>query len=109
MVLAHADFSRWHAHPDVWLLVAVLAAAYALALRRVGPSRVQSGHPVATRIQVTCFALGVLAIWVVSDWPVHDVAEHSMYSVHMVQHLVITMVGAPLMLLGTPAWLLREI
>ena len=60
-----------------------------------------------SRFQVTCFALGVLAVWVSSDWPIHDVAERYNYSVHMVQHLVFTMVAAPLLLLGTPAWLMR--
>jgi putative membrane protein len=42
-----------------------------------------------------------------SDWPIHDLAEGYMYSVHMVQHLLFTMVVAPLVLLGTPGWLAR--
>jgi putative membrane protein len=46
---------------------------------------------------------------VASDWPVHDIAEELNYSMHMVQHLVLSMVAAPLLLLGTPAWLLRAI
>ena len=46
-----------------------------------------------------------LTTWLASDWPVHDVAERSLYSVHMVQHLTFTSIAAPL-LLGTPAWLL---
>ena len=32
-----------------------------------------------------------------------------MYSVHMVQHLLITLIAVPLLLLGTPAWLARWI
>ena len=58
---------------------------------------------------MVCFSLGVAAIWLASDWPVHDVAERSMYSVHMVQHLLIAMVATPLLLLGTPGWLARWI
>ena len=50
-----------------------------------------------------------MAVWVAADWPIHDVAEKSMYSVHMVQHLMFSMLAAPLMLLGTPAWLMRWI
>ena len=64
-------------------------------------------RPVVTRFQVACFSLGVLAMWLASDWPIHDLAERYLYSVHMVQHLTFTMVAAPLLLLGTPAWLLR--
>ena len=33
----------------------------------------------------------------------------TMYSMHMVQHLMFSMLAAPLLLLGTPAWLLRWI
>ena len=49
----------------------------------------------------------MLAIWLASDWPIHDIAERYNYSIHMVQHLTFAMVAAPLLLLGTPAWLLR--
>jgi len=56
-----------------------------------------------------CFALGVLAVWVAADWPIHDIAERFNYSMHMVQHLTFSMVAAPLLLLGTPAWMLRVI
>src|SRR5262249_7717474 len=35
--------------------------------------------------------------------------ERYNYSVHMVQHLVLSMVAAPLLVLGTPAWMLRAI
>jgi putative membrane protein len=99
-------FPRWTAHPDVWLIMGMLAAGYAIALTRLGP-RLAPARPVATRFQVVCFTLGLVALWVASDWPVHDVAERYNYSVHMVQHLVFSMVAAPLLLLGTPAWLAR--
>lgn len=97
----------WTPHPDVWLLVAVLAAGYWMAIVRVGPRLVAPGSRVVARAQVVAWSLGVFAVWLSSDWPVHDVAEQSMYSVHMVQHLLITLVAVPLLLLGTPAWLAR--
>jgi putative membrane protein len=99
-------FPTWTAHPDVWLIVGLLGAGYAIALTRLGPEWA-STRPVASRFQVVCFTLGLVAVWVASDWPVHDVAERYNYSVHMVQHLVFSLVAAPLLLLGTPAWLLR--
>lgn len=97
----------WTAHPDVWLVVGLLATLYAIAVVRVGPGLVAAGHQVVTRSQIVCFSLGAFAVLVASDWPIHDVAERYNYSVHMVQHLVFTMVAAPLLLLGTPAWLMR--
>src|SRR4029077_10018207 len=47
------------------------------------------------------------ALWVASDWPIHDVAERYLFSVHMVQHVAYSIVAAPLLLIGTPTWLAR--
>jgi putative membrane protein len=102
-----ASLPAWSPHPDVWLLVAVLAVGYWIAVVRVGPRYAVPGKPVVTRLQITCWSLGVFAIWLSSDWPIHDFAEESMYSVHMVQHLLVTLIAVPLLLLGTPAWLAR--
>jgi putative membrane protein len=102
-------YPNWTPHPDVWLLVGLFAAGYAIAIVRLGPRWAPSGLAVVTRAQVTCWTLGVLAMWVASDYPVHDIAERYNYSVHMVQHLTYTMVVAPLLLLGMPAWLLRRL
>jgi putative membrane protein len=59
--------------------------------------------------QVTAFALGLLTLFVAADWPMHDLAERSLYSIHMVQHLLISLVAPPLLLLGTPDWLARSV
>lgn len=109
MVLGVAPLPGWNAHPDVWLLVAVLAVGYWMAVVRIGPRVVSPGMPIVTRAQVIAWSLGVFAVWLSSDWPVHDIAEQSMYSVHMVQHLLITLLAVPLLVLGTPAWLARYV
>jgi putative membrane protein len=102
-----AQFPQWQPHPDVLLLVGLLVAGYAIVLTRVGPRTLPAGAAVATRFQVTCFGLGAFAILLAASWPMHDLAEGYLYSVHMVQHLTLTMVAAPLLLLGTPGWLAR--
>lgn len=109
MAIAAVRVPGWEAQPDVWLLIAGLAAGYWIAVVRVGPRFAVPGRPIVTRFQVTCWVLGVAATWVASDWPVHIVAERMNYSVHMVQHLLFAMVAAPLLLLGTPSWLARWI
>src|SRR5262249_37055815 len=99
----------WQPHVDTWVLVAAIAAAYAIAVVRVGPRYAEPGRAAVPRLQPVCFGLGVAAIWVAADWPIHDIAERYNYSIHMVQHLVLSMVATPLLLLGTPAWMLRAI
>jgi putative membrane protein len=101
------DFWRWQPHPEVWLLVGgvILLAIY--ALRVVGPKVVPAGTPVVSRSQLAWLALGVVLLWFASDWPVHDIAEEYLFSVHMTQHLLLTFAVPPVFLLATPEWLAR--
>lgn len=107
--LGAVPFPAWEPNPDVWIVIGLFAVGYATAVVRLGPRLSPAGQPAVSRFQVTCWSLGVFAMWLASDWPIHDVAEQSLYSAHMVQHLIFTLVAAPLLLLGTPAWLLRWI
>jgi putative membrane protein len=104
---ASADFWRWQPHPEVWLLVAALAASYWFAAVRIGRRVMPRGRPAVTRSQIAWFAAGLVVMEVAADWPMHDVAEEYLYSVHMTQHLLLTFVMPPLLLLGTPTWLAR--
>ncbi len=106
-MIGEVGLPSWQPHPDVWLLVAALALGYALAVARLGPRLAPAGTKVVTRFQVVSFGAALLALWVASDWPIHDVAERYLFSIHMVQHTTYAMVSAPLMLIGTPAWLAR--
>jgi putative membrane protein len=67
------------------------------------------GHdgPVVGRGQRACYFAGVGALWLGADWPVHDLAERFLFSVHMIQHLLFTFVAPPLLLMGLPVWLVR--
>jgi putative membrane protein len=99
----------WHPHVEVWVLFLGLLGGYAWALRRIGPRHVSPGEPPASRGQVTSFVLGIAAMWVAADWPVHELAEERLFSVHMVQHLLLSLVGPPLLLMGIPGWLFRAL
>jgi Predicted membrane protein len=54
------------------------------------------------------FVTGVAVLWIGADWPIHDLAERYLYSVHMVQHLMFTLVAAPILIAGMPPWMLRR-
>jgi putative membrane protein len=109
MLLAHGEPLQSplspRLHPDVVVFVALLALAYWLAL---GPRR-PADEPPATRRQIRFLAGAIVTLFVFSEWPVHDLAEGYLYSVHMVQHSVYTLVLPPLFILGTPPWLWRRL
>ena len=60
-----------------------------------------------TRRQAAWFWGGVIVLWVASDWPLHDLAENYLYTLHMVQHLMLTFIAPPMFWLATPQWLAR--
>jgi len=99
---------RYTAHPDVWLLVVALYGGYLYALSAWGP-RLAPGRRPATRGQMAFFTAGTVALWLAADYPVHDLAEDYLYSVHMAQHMVFQLIAPPLLILGLPGWLLRRL
>ncbi len=98
----------WHPHPDVWLLLGGIEAAYLVAVSRWNRA-VPAGEATVAVRRVTLFSLGVVALLAGADWPVHDLAEGYLYSVHMFQHLLFTLVAPPLLIAGVPAWMWRAI
>ncbi len=100
---------EFEAHPAVWLLIAGIVALGYYAVRHIGPMVVPDGQEIVTKRQKRCFALAVFLLWVAADWPMHDIAEEYLYSVHMAQHLLIAFIVPPLFLLAMPEWLARLI
>ncbi len=94
-------------HPEVWFLVLGLVGLAVYSTRAIGPLVVPAGETVVTSRQKWIFAAGVLLLWVAADWPMHDIAEEHLYFVHMFQHLMISFIVPPLLLLAMPAWLAR--
>ncbi len=94
----------WHPHWDVWAFLFVLAFGYFYADARIRPHVAPTSEP-ATGRQRAQFVAGLALLWVVSDWPIHDIAESALFSLHMVEHLVIAYVTPPLLLIGMPRWM----
>lgn len=96
----------WHTHPSVWLVLGGVWIAYLVAVRR---HRTVAGEAPDRRRRTTLFSVGMACLWLGADWPVHDLAEGYLYSAHMAQHLLFTLVAPPLLIAGMPAWMWRDI
>ena len=99
---------RFQRHVEIWLLMAVVIGSYTYAIRVIGPRAVGKGV-IVTRRQITAFSAGAALMWIATDWPIHDISEEYLYSVHMVQHMTLAYFVPPLMLIATPQWLFRAI
>jgi putative membrane protein len=95
----------WHAHLTVWLNLGGLWAAYVFAVTR--HHRRSPIEDPSWRRKASFFSAGMAVLWLGADWPLHDLAERYLYSMHMVQHLLFSMVAAPLIVAGMPPWMLR--
>jgi len=97
----------FEAHPEVWLLIAGIVGLGVYATRSIGPLVVDEGTTIVTKAQKRYFFAGVFLLWIAADYPMHDIAEDYLYSVHMFQHLLIAFIVPPLLLLAMPEWLAR--
>lgn len=124
-MVAAIDPWAFRPHPEVWLLIAGIIGLGFYATRVIGPkvattsrhSRSSSadtdmGHSetvIVSKKQRRYFILGVVTLAIAADWPMHDIAEQYLYSVHMLQHLLITFFIPIFFLQATPEWLARLI
>ena len=94
----------WHPHYDVWALLLVLGVGYWYANSRLHPHLARS-MPGPTRRQWWQWYLGLALMWLASGWPLHDIGAQSLFTAHMVEHMLLGLVVPPLLLMGTPRWL----
>jgi putative membrane protein len=105
-VLDHASFAElWQ--PPVFLAFAAVLVIYLLV---VGPlrGRIPGSAPVPSG-KKWAFALALLTLYLAAGSPLDILADDTLVSAHMVEHMLFTMVAAPLLLLGTPDWFWRPL
>jgi putative membrane protein len=97
----------WSLHPSVLIGTGFLGALYFWG---IGPLRRRHGlGPPAARWQILSFCAAMLVLLLSLNGPVHDLSDYYLFSVHMLQHLALTLLFPPLLLAGIPGWLLRPL
>jgi putative membrane protein len=97
----------WSPHPSVLIGTGLLGALYFYG---IGPLRRRLGlGPPASPGQITSFCSALVVLLLSLNGPVHDLSDYYLFSVHMVQHLVLTLLFPPLLLAGIPSWLLAPL
>lgn len=100
-------FWTFEVEPNAVAGLVLLVVGYVAAVRGLGPRHAPDPRRPVSRRQVTSFALGVAALWLALGWPVHLLGERYLYMAHTLQHLILGLVAPPLLLMGTPGWILR--
>lgn len=97
----------WNLEPQLVLGLIGQAAAYLLC---IGPLR--GMFPDSRRVppgQIIAFLLGNLTMFAALVSPLDRLGEGYLLTAHMAQHMLLTLVAPPLLLKGTPSWLLRPL
>lgn len=98
-------------HPSTLVGVAAAGLLYEWRARQGAREAALLGAPVnalGTGRRVM-FHLGLLVLFAALNGPLHDLSDEYLFSAHMVQHLVLSLVVPPLVLAGTPGWMLRPL
>ncbi len=129
---AQLSWTQFTVHPSTAIGITALGLAYAWRARR-GPSAsdrspvtaADASHMSTVRAaahrdasvasmgpsagQRASFFGSLLLLFLTLNGPLHDLSDFYLFSAHMVQHLILTLVVPPLMILGTPGWMLRPL
>jgi len=92
------SWNHWDLHPSVLAGLVLLGGLYVFL----------GGHKSARR-HVASFGGALLVLFVALNGPLHNLSDKYLFSAHMAQHLLLTLVFPPLLLYGTPAYVIRPL
>ncbi len=91
-------WQRWDLHPSVIIGLVLLGGLYVYLGGLRAPGR-----------RIVSFAGALVVLGLALNGPLHNLSDNYLFSAHMLQHLVLTLVFPPLLLYGTPAWVVRPL
>ena len=94
-----SPWNRWDLHPSVVIGLVLLGGLYVY----------WGGLRGTSRRKIAAFAGSLLVLFGALNGPLHNLSDQYLFSAHMAQHLLLTLVFPPLLLYGTPAWVVRPL
>ena len=91
------DFSNKFFYFHAEILIAIVAIQGFYLFKMLPRSKSENNHNLILK-----FTSGMLVIFLVTVGPIHEISEHYLFSGHMFQHVVLTIVAPPLILAGLP-------
>ena len=97
----------WHWHPDLYSGLLIFLGIYLLFVGPFSYLLKNEDDPPVKAMQVFSFSVGCVVMLFALTGPLHELSDKYLFSAHMAQHIILTLVVPPLLLLGVPIWLLR--
>jgi len=99
--IATLSWWQWSVHPSTIIGIAALGTLYIWAA-----AKLRQQPAIGQKIY---FFSGLVVMFASLNGPIHDLSDDYLFSAHMVQHLLLTLAVPPLLLAGTPGWMLRPL
>lgn len=97
--------TQWNWEPSILIGTVLITGLYLYA---IGPLRKRHyPNEQVKAVQTISFLSGMLIMFLALVSPLDELGDAYLFSAHMVQHLCLTIIGPPLLLLGTPEWLVK--
>lgn len=96
---------RWPLEPGALLVALLLTIAYLGAATR-WRGRFPGSRPVP-RGRIAAFLAAIATFLVALQTPLADLSDRYLFSAHMIEHMLLTLVFPVFLLLGVPGWMLR--
>jgi putative membrane protein len=100
-------WTEWNWAPSILIGLALLAGGY-LGATALWRPRIRPPEPLSSG-QAAWFLAGLGVIFVALTSPLDALGDDYLFSAHMLQHFLIAFLAPPMLLLGTPAWLVRPL
>jgi len=101
--------SNWKLEPSIIIGAIVLAALYVIWTG--SKNRDAAGNPIdpVSARQRIAFLGGLLVFVAALSQPLDDISDYYLLTAHMIQHMLLMFAVVPLLLIGTPSWLISKI
>ena len=98
----------WTLHPSIVLGCLAFVAVYAAL---AGPLRTRwnLAPEGPTRGEWARFLIAIAIVFCSLQGPLHELSDRYMFSAHMVQHLLVTLLFPPLLIRGIPPWMWKPL
>jgi putative membrane protein len=101
--------SNWKLEPTVIIGAVVLAALYIIWTG--SKNRDAAGkpiNPIGAGQRIT-FLSGLVVLVIALNPPLDDISDYYLLTAHMIQHMLLMFAVVPLLLIGTPGWLIGKL
>ena len=96
----------WHWHLEILIGLTIIQMLY---LYLIGALVSTNNSRQINPKEVIYFTSGILLILICTVSPLHHIADNYLFSAHMLQHVLLTLISPPLLILGIPGWVIDSL